>query len=65
MSVGHREDFWGVKIVLNYASQVSTAYAQESRIEFFPRQEVGGLSNGLSNRLEFKFNRYTHSILST
>ena len=64
LSVAYGEDFSGVKIVLNHASQVSTNYAaSNSRIDIFARQEVGGQFNGLSHKLELKFDASTQTII--
>ena len=48
----------GAKIVLNHPSQVSTVEG----IDFYPRQEVGGQFNGLSNRLNMIFDSSKNTI---
>ena len=53
----------GAKIVLNHQSQVSTYNAGSySRIDFFPRQEVGGQSNGLSHHITLFFSTSDNKI---
>ena len=66
ISVAHGDFATGTKIVLNHPSHVSTYLAPDNpyRIELFANHEVGGQSNGLTNRLYMYFDKSTHTITS-